>query len=313
MDADRDDTTGWRERLSIVIPAHNEVEAIPSTLASIREAIPECEVIVVDDGSTDGTAEAVARFDGVRLVRHPFNRGYGASLKSGMERAEREFIAWFDADGEHRVEDVMEMARRLDEERLVAVIGQRKNPGRSVVRATGKFGIRLLARSLGVRAGADFNCGLRVFRSAVILSYRSLLPDGFSASMTSTMIMLARRYPIAFQPVTVKPRVGASKVALLDGFASLMLVLRMMMLFAPLRIFLGMGSILLLLGTAYGLTTAVILGLGLPTAALLLMNAGMMLCMLGLIADQISQIRLREMDRLDPAANRPDPSPRQDE
>ena len=170
-------------------------------------------------------------------------------------------------------------------------------------------GIRLLARSLGVRAGAAFNCGLRVFRSTVILSYRSLLPDGFSASMTSTMIMLARRYPIAFQPVTVKPRVGASKVALLDGFASLMLVLRMMMLFAPLRIFLGMGSILLFLGTAYGLATAVILGLGLPTAALLLMNAGMMLCMLGLIADQVSQIRLREMDRIDPEANRPDPPP----
>jgi hypothetical protein len=157
----------------------------------------------------------------------------------------------------------------------------------------------MVARSLGVKTGSDFNCGLRVFRREMILPYRSLLPDGFSASMTSTMVMLARRYPVAFHPVQVASRVGDSKVALMDGFSSLMLVLRTITLFAPLRFFVGIGAFLFVVGAVYGLITAVALGLGLPVAALLLLNAGMLLGMLGLIADQISQIRLRELERND--------------
>ena len=146
-----------------------------------------------------------------------------------------------------------------------------------------------------LKTGSDFNCGLRVFRREMILPYRSLLPDGFSASMTSTMVMLARRYPVAFHPVQVASRIGDSKVALMDGFSSLMLVLRTITLFAPLRFFVGIGAFLFVVGAVYGLITAVALGLGLPVAALLLLNAGMLLGMLGLIADQISQIRLREL------------------
>ena len=114
--------------------------------------------------------------------------------------------------------------------------------------------------------------------------------------MTSTMVMLAKRYPIAFHPVTVAPRVGSSKVALMDGFASLMLVLRTMLLFAPLRFFLGGGALLFGLGLFYGVTMAWLLGQGLPVAALFLMNAGMILTMLGLVADQISQIRLSALE-----------------
>lgn len=298
----------WRERLSIVIPAFNEAEGIGKTLESLRAALPEAEIVVVDDGSSDGTGERAAAFPGVRVVTHPFNRGYGAALKTGMARATREYVAWFDADGEHRVDCLMEMVARLEAERLVAVIGQRTNPGRSPLRRFGKLAIRMVARSLGVKTGSDFNCGLRVFRRTMILPYRSLLPDGFSASMTSTMVMLARRYPVAFHPVEVDPRIGTSKVALLDGFSSLMLVLRTITLFAPLRFFLGTGAILFAVGFVYGLVMAMIMGLGLPAAALLLLNAGMLLGMLGLIADQISQIRLRELEQREE-----DASPPQDE
>lgn len=283
------------ERLSVVIPAHNEVGGISGTLNSLREGLPECEIIVVDDGSTDGTGDQVRAFPDVTLAHHEYNRGYGASLKTGMRLATREYLAWFDGDGEHRVEDLTVMAERLEQERLVAVIGHRTKPGRSLFRQAGKLGIRLLARSLGVRAGSDLNCGLRVFRRDVIVPLSRLLPDGFSASMTSTMVMLAQRYPTAFQPVGVKPRIGESKVVLRDGFRSLLLVLRVIMLFAPLRIFLVPGAILLAIGAVYGFTTALVLRAGLPTAALFLMNAGMMLSMLGLIADQVSQTRLEQL------------------
>ena len=290
---------GIAERLSVVIPAYNEVGGIAGTLRSLREAIPTCEIIVVDDGSTDGTGEQVRAFPDVTLLRHEYNRGYGGSLKTGMARASGDYVAWFDADGEHRVEDLIAMVAHLEREKLVAVIGHRTNPGSSLLRRSGKFGIRLLARSLGVHTGSDLNCGLRVFRRDIIVPLARLLPDGFSASMTSTMVMLARRYPIAFDPVATGPRVGESKVVLRDGFRSLLLVVRTIMLFAPLRIFLGSGAILIVVGSAYGLITAMIARAGLPVAALLLINTGLMLAMLGLIADQVSQTRLEQLDVLD--------------
>ena len=282
--------------LSIIVPAFNEAEGIGETLRALRAGIPTAEVVVVDDGSSDATQQRASECDGVRVVHHAFNRGYGAALKTGMAATSGEMLAWFDADGEHGTDDLLAMAGRLEKENLGAVIGSRINPGRSPMRRLGKFAIRMLARSLGMRTGSDFNCGLRVFRRDVIWPYRSVLPDGFSASMTSTMVMLVKRYPIAFHPVTVAPRVGSSKVALMDGFASLMLVLRTMLLFAPLRFFLGGGALLFGLGLFYGVTMAWLLGQGLPVAALFLMNAGMILTMLGLVADQISQIRLSALE-----------------
>ncbi len=299
MQTQPSDDSAWRERLSIVIPAHEEATTIVRTLNGLREVLSDCEIIVVDDGSLDETAQVAGEVPDVRVVRHPINRGYGASLKTGMSLAEGDYIAWFDADGEHRPTDLVALVQHLHEERLMAVIGHRTNPGRSAFRSLGKFGIRMLARALGVNTGSDLNCGLRVFRREAILPNCPLLPDGFSASMTSTMVMLARSYPIAFQPVTVNSDASASSVTVRDGFATLMLVVRMVTLFAPLRIFLRLGALFLGVGAIYGLTMALVLGLGLPVAALLLMNAGMLLCMLGLIADQISQIRLAQLERVE--------------
>jgi hypothetical protein len=164
-----------------------------------------------------------------------------------------------------------------------------------VLRKSGKFAIRVLARSLGMDIGADLNCGLRVFRRAVILRYLALLPNAFSASMTSTMILVEAGYRFAFEDIEVNDRIGNSKVQLSDGFATLALVLRMVMLFAPLRIFLASGSLFLLGGSAYGVTRAVMTGRGLPVAGLLLIVTGVLLVMFGLVADQISRLRLSQL------------------
>lgn len=285
-----------RHRLSIIVPAYDEANGVAPTLRALRAAFPAAEILVVDDGSADGTAERAASVEGVRVLRHGYNRGYGAALKTGMRRARGELLAWFDADGEHGVSDLGAMVERLEREGLEAVLGQRPTGGGPTIRSVGKFLIRQLARSLGVRAGEDLNCGLRVFRRRAILPYLSILPDGFSASLTSTMVLLARRLPMRFQPITQRPRVGTSKVRVADGFASLLLVLRTVALFAPLRIFFSPGLVLLAAGFVYGVATAVVLGRGIPTAALLLANTGMMLCVLGLVADQVSQLRLERLD-----------------
>ena len=296
MTTPTDPIPSWQHRLSIVIPAHNEAEAIATTLLALRRALPECEILVVDDGSTDATGNQVRAVPDIRLVRHVYNRGYGAAIKTGVQRARREYVAWFDADGEHRVEDLTALVERIERENLVAVIGERLNPGRSPVRVFGKFLIRLLARAMGVKLGSDLNCGLRVFRRPILQAFLFLLPNGFSASMTSTMVMIARRLPIAFQSVSVRPRIGVSKVKLIDGFSTLLLVLRIIMLFAPLRIFLQLGLGLIGVGLLYSLAIAFVVGRGFPIGGLLLMNAGMLLSMLGLVADQISQIRLQQLD-----------------
>lgn len=284
-------------RISIVIPAFNEEHGIERTLRDLLEHAPGAEIIVIDDGSSDQTAQAVLRFPGIVLAQHPFNRGYGAALKTGMTLASREYVAWFDADNEHRVSDLKEMAAVICRGNLAAVIAQRRLSGPSPLRNAGKFVVRWLARSLEFKGGKDINCGLRIFKREVICRYLDLLPNGFSASITSTIIMLEWRYPVEYHPIDVNARIGRSKVKLADGFLAMVLVLRIIMLFAPMRIFFRSGMVLFLIGLLYGLGMALLAGRGIPAAAVLLMVAGVIFGFLGLIADQISQMRLALHDR----------------
>lgn len=280
-------------KLSIVIPAYNEEGAIYGTITTLKTVFPNSEIIVVDDGSDDATFENAKRASGIKLARHLFNRGYGSAIKTGMGIATREYVAWFDADCEHNPDDLKGMLETIERESLVAIIGQRsRSASAPFLRIFGKWLIKMTARSLRVKAGPDLNCGLRIFRRKVVIHYLPLLPDGYSASLTTTMIMVERGYPFAFYPVTTGQRVGYSKVKLADGFIALVLVVRTIMLFAPLRIFFGFGMFLLFTGLLYGVPMAMVYGHGFPAAAVLVVLAGLLLCMLGLVADQISQMRL---------------------
>jgi len=274
----------YQDRLSIVIPAFNEEEAVGLTLSAVRAAFPRAEVIVVDDGSTDETAKRAATFADVRLLRHEFNQGYGSALKTGMRAATRPLVAWLDADNEHNPADLAVMVKRLEQERCGAVIGVRTSSG-GAVRSFGKWIIRMLARTLGTDLGHDANCGLRVFRRGIILRYANLLPDSFSASLTSSFIMMERGHPIVFHPVSLNPRTGQSKVRLAHGFKTLLTVLRLAMLFAPMRIFFMTGVSLV----------ASTRGEGFPILATLMAILGAQLVMLGLIADQIGQMRISQL------------------
>ena len=282
-------------KLSIVIPAYNEEEGIVETLKQLISSFPDSEIIVVDDGSTDSTVEYVTNFETVNLIKHEFNRGYGSAIKTGMQSATRDYIAWFDADNEHNAENLKNMVEILESKKLVAVLGQRD---RSInkIRGFGKFIIRRLAWSLDVKTGVDLNCGLRVFRREIILRYLYLLPDKYSASMTSTIIMIERKYPFIFHPITINQRLGESKVALSDGFEALILVLRAITLFSPIRVFLRLSILLLSVGIVYGLIKALITGLGFSVLSAILIMAGLIIGVLGLIADQISQMRLTNLD-----------------
>lgn len=280
--------------LSVIIPMFNEEAGIGKTLETLREEVPAAEIIVVDDGSADRSAERARAHKGVRVLRHPFNRGYGAALRTGMAAANGKYIAWFDADNEHRASDLVAMVERLKTQNLAAIIGERRR-SQAPLRGIGKWVIRLIGKTLKVRGAGDLNCGLRVFRRDVIARYQHLLPNRYSASLTSTVIVIEQGYPFEFFPLATNPRLGTSKVALSDGFEAIVLLLRVLTLFAPIRVFLRLGFALGITGAFYGFLVAFIAGRGIPVLAAVLMVAGVVVVALGLIADQISQIRLNAL------------------
>jgi glycosyltransferase involved in cell wall biosynthesis len=282
--------------LSIIVPAFNEHEGLGVTLDGLLRAFPSAEVIVVDDCSTDGTAD-VAESRNVRVIRHMFNQGQGAALKQGVRASTREYVAWFDADNEHRCEDLDSLFKRITSENLAAAIGQRKRSS-SITRGMGKWLIRLIGKGLKIRIGVDLNCGLRVFRRQVLMRYLPIVPDRFSASLVTTLIMVERGYPIGFEPIETNDRIGTSTVRLRDGFEAILMLLRCVLLFAPMRVFLPLGAGLLVLGAVYSIATALIMAQGLPVGGILVILTGVLSTMLGLIADQISQIRLSQLPDL---------------
>lgn len=295
MQSNQPAASAWRD-LSIVVPAYNEAAGIGVTLKGLLDAFPGAEIVVVDDCSRDETSR-IARAHGARVVRHRFNQGQGAALKTRMRLATRLFVAWFDADNEHRSEDLARMADRIARDDLVAVIGQRAK-STTLVRGVGKWMIRLMGRGLKISVGSDLNCGLRVFRREVVLRYLSIVPDRFSASLVTTLIMVERRYPIAFERIETNARLGHSTVRLRDGFEAMLVLMRSVLLFAPMRLFLPLGGGVALAGVLYGLIVAAIVGQGLPVAGMLIIILGTMLVVLGLVADQVSQMRLSQLPEL---------------
>jgi glycosyltransferase involved in cell wall biosynthesis len=282
--------------LSIVIPAFNEEKGVGVTLDGLLERFVGAEIIVVDDCSGDGTSAEVLKRSGIRLLRHSYNRGQGASLKTGMRVATRTWVAWFDADNELRSEDLLRLVERARKEDVLAVIGQRTSQSATITRGVGKALIRALGRSLNMDAGKDANCGLRLFRRDAILAYLPLIPDRFSASLVTTLIFLERRYPIAFESVSTNPRLGTSTVRMKDGLEAILVLIRASLLFAPLRVFLPLGLWTIGIGLAYSLIIAFWFGSGLPVGGSLLSLIGLLTVMLGLIADQISQMRLSQFN-----------------
>ena len=254
--------------------------------------MPLAEIIIINDSSTDNTAKEIKKFKKVIVVNHEFNKGYGSSLKTGMRIASKKYIAWFDADNEHKVSDLVKMYTTINKSSLVAVIGSRQNTTAGI-RYFGKLLIRGLASLMGTSLGKDINCGLRILERSAIFPFLSLLPNGFSASLTTTMILIHQEQNFNFQPISTNPRIGESKVQIIHGFETLIFVLRLSMLFVPIKVFFVPGLLLSVISIIYGFFQVFTYGLGFPVFAAVMFMSGSYLITLGLIADQVSQLRLQ--------------------
>lgn len=230
-----------KTKLSVVIPAYNEEHGVEPVLRELRSLLEqhdiEPEIILVDDGSSDGTA-AAARRAGARVLRHRYNRGYGAALKTGIAAATHELIAMTDADGTYPARFLPTMLAELKHADMVVGARTGENVNIPLVRKPAKWALNMLANYVtGVRI-PDLNSGLRVFRRDMIMQYFPILPDQFSWTTTITLAMLCDRYAIEYVPIDYHRRTGRSKIVPWDAMNFAILILRTAMLFRPLRVFL---------------------------------------------------------------------------
>lgn len=286
--------------LSIIVPVYNEAGAVARTLHDLQEGAARArldqELIVVDDASTDATPEILRGLTGIRILRHPENRGYGASLKTGFRAARGEVLGIIDADGSYPAGDFRRLVQELTEG-VDMVIGVRAGQGAAfpLLRRPGKAIVGTLAAFLVGRRIPDLNSGMRVMRRELVERFFHLFPEGFSLTTTLTLAALTSRVGVRWVPITYRPRIGRSTLTLTRGVFQefpnfLTLIVRIVTYFRPLRFFAVPSALFLFLGLV-NLTRTLILERNISDASILLIVVGIQIGLMGLIADLIVRSR----------------------
>jgi glycosyltransferase involved in cell wall biosynthesis len=278
--------------ISVVIPAYNEAGSIEPTLQRIQtamdEAQQESEIIVVDDGSTDGTPEKIPQHPQIRLIRHPHNRGYGAALKTGIRQARHDLIVIIDADGTYPCEIIPDLAAKIGPYDMVVGARTGENVHIPLIRRPAKWALNRLANYLSGMTIPDLNSGLRAFKRDVAVQYFRLLPSGFSFTSTLTLAMLTNDYNVLYVPIDYYARTGRSKIdPLRDTISFFSLVVRMVLSFRPLRVLGPITLALALLGLVKVIYDINAYDFHLATSTVVLLTLTFQTGVLGLVADLI--------------------------
>ncbi len=277
---------------SVVIPAFNEEAGIVPTLRELREALAglDYELLVVDDGSKDRTAE-LARAEGVTVIQQPVNRGYGASLKAGIRRAKHDVIVITDADGTYPASAIPGLVGGVEQYDMVVGARVGDNVAIPLARRPAKWLLGKLASYLAGCPIPDLNSGLRAMRRELVQHYEHLLPSGFSFTTTITLSALCRDHLVRFDPIDYRAREGESKIRPRHAFDFLLLILRTVVYFNPLKIFLPLGAAFFVAGGAkfaYDLSRE-----NLSESAIFGFITAFLMWAVGLLSDQLSRIASR--------------------
>lgn len=280
--------------VSVIIPAYNEAAVIGEVVSHVIRVMKRTgysfEVLIVDDGSKDETAQ-VAATAGAKVVRHPYNIGNGAAVKNGIRHAQGSILIMMDGDGQHNPEDLprfLELMPSFD-----MVVGARtRTSDTDLHRDLANQIYNILASYVCSRQIEDLTSGFRAVKASVARGFVYLLPNKFSYPSTSTLAVVRAGHSLKYIPIQVSRRVGKSKInPLRDGIRFLTIILRVGVFFAPLRVFIPLSASLFLLGIGWYFFAVFFLGRGFPpTSTLLILTSVMIFCM-GLISEQIAQLR----------------------
>ena len=275
--------------LSIILPAKNEAEGLRGTLPALKQAYPEAEIIVVDDGSTDATAQIAAE-QGARVLSSPYSMGNGAAIKRGARAATGEVLVFMDADGQHGADHVRALLDRL-EQGYDMVVGARDRSGQANFHrglANGFYN-RLASWMTGHRI-LDLTSGFRAVRADKFREFLHLLPNGFSYPTTCTMAFFRSAYAVAYEPVPVAKRIGRSHIRpLRDGLRFLLIIFKIATLYSPLKLFLPASALFFLTGLGYYAWTYATQH-RFTNMSLLLFSAAVIIFLIGLISEQITNL-----------------------
>jgi glycosyltransferase involved in cell wall biosynthesis len=283
--------------LTIIIPAYDEGDAIGAVISRARALRPQAEILVVDDGSGDNTTEA-ASAAGARVIRHPYNKGNGAAVKTGLRNAGGDVVLLLDADGQHSPEDIERVLSGIGEYDLV--VGARTRDSESArIRDIGNAVFNNLATYLSGRKIPDLTSGFRAMKRDMVLEFIHLLPNLYSYPTTTTLAFIKAGYNVQFVPIRARKGTGRSNTKILrDGVRAVVIIMRMITLFAPMKIFLPISLALFVLGIAYGVFNILVWHISrIPNGSVLLILSSLFIFLFGLISEQIAAMRFENSQR----------------
>ncbi len=275
--------------VSVVLPCLNEHQSIADITKRLNEALPGAEIIVVDDGS----APPITELDGAVILRHPYNIGNGAAIKTGARHASRDFIVFMDADGQHDPGDIVRLLGKLAEGYDLVVGARGVDSQASTGRSIANYIYNRFASALTGFKIADLTSGFRAARTKAFKNFLYLLPNGFSYPTTSTMAFFRCGYSVAYVPIKAAQRLGKSKIRVLrDGLKFLVIILRIGTLFSPMRFFLPLSFVIFLVATSYYGYTYFTANRFTNMSAVLYLSS-LFTFLFGIISEQISALHYR--------------------
>lgn len=279
--------------ISIVVPAKNEAGAISITIAGIVKILPEAEVIVVNDGSTDDTAQ-LAEAAGASVVSHPYSKGNGAAIKTGARAATGDVIIFMDADGQHNPQDILKLLEKINQGYDLVVGARQKGSQASLGRGIANGLYNSLATYMTEHKVEDLTSGFRAVRTDKFQEFLYLLPNGFSYPTTSTMAFFRAGYSVTYIPIHASQRIGKSHIQpLKDGVRFFLIIFKIATLFSPLKMFLPIAVLLFLIATGwYGYTLYEFNRF--TNMSALLYTGSIMIFLMGLISEQITALMYKE-------------------